>query len=200
MSSRLSKSNKRVYTKSKPRGKDKVIYASSHHKVVTTAGDATSDVRWNELVEGVSSNYLFTVTGLRWMINITVHGYDFPDIIDDGIGVICTEVTWVLVKLDQGETPAQYTGSATDPMPNNNQLFKPWPQVISWGKALIAGDGGQILPAVRFDDTTKAMRKIKMGESMAIFWRARNVGRKIDNTSSGTVVADTTLQSFHLMT
>lgn len=191
------KKSKKSYPKGKSRGKDKSIWTQSTQKMLL-AGAASEDTRWNSLIIPVSSHYLFTVTGLRWMISVNVSQIAFP-IDENDKNLLMVEHTWCIVKLEQGQVPSDFSLSTTAPQPNNNTIFQPWNQVICWGKQVTAHDKGTIQPQTIYSDHTKSMRKIKEGQSLCILYRARMMGTITANTSCS-INFNTSVQWFNLMT
>lgn len=99
-----------------------------------------------------------TITGLRWE-------FDFVKI----AGSTPVDVVWALVVVAQGKDPNSLNLS------NGSTIYEPEQDCLAYGRANLnywaSGNGGQIR---HFMGSTKAMRKLKVGDRFALIVKAND--------------------------
>lgn len=123
--------------------------------------------------DGPGDGQAYTLTGLRWHVDISCSSSDFMSKWNDKatMSTYNWEVTWAIIKLQKNQT----LESVIVEWPKGEDIYDPDTNMICWGTTTMRADfDGKAAPIdcyKEWDDHTKSMRIMGSGERIAIIWR-----------------------------
>ncbi len=182
-----SRSKKRRFTRSK-RTKDKILRGVGLNGAASYQEMRTA----KSLIQPIGS-YPFTLTGLRWNICATLR-WDADEV---DAGNRYAKIVWVMAIVKAGTDTTSIMSAG---YPNLDTIYKPEENAIAWGYGVLRNNiNGNYLS---WTDHTKSMRKMKMGDSLAVFMFVRSAGYPIPEEGkdpvSDTINIDFEAQWFQL--